>query len=185
MRFILTILLLCGLQDAEPRHHLDLEGMLRDEAALQKLKIAYLPPARESYQRFFVYGDGSVIWQAYPNRSMSLALIPTCRNGVSTDTVKNLVRLIIEKHFLDLPEKQFLMVDVEPGTEELEFHTISIDDGVGTARKTFAIGEFAGKRESLPSDFLSIEKELQRLKESAFPHSKITCHFAPAIVPRS
>jgi hypothetical protein len=172
------------LQDAEPRHQLGLEGMLGDEAALQELKIAYLPPTRESYQRFFVYGDGSVIWQAYPRRSMSLALIPTCRNKVGTDTVKNLVHMIIEKHFLDLPERQFLVAGVEPEREELEFHTISIDDGVGAARKTFAVGEYAGRRESLPPDLVSIEKELQGIKESAFPHDKITCHFAPAITPK-
>jgi hypothetical protein len=73
------------------------------------------------------------------------------------------------------------MVGVEPEREELEFHTISIDDGVGTAGKTFVVGEYAGKKESLPPDFLSIEKELQGIKESAFPHDKITCHFAPAI----
>jgi hypothetical protein len=185
MRFVFTILLLGVLQDAQPRHQPDLEGMLRDEAALQKLKIAYWPPGRESYQRFFVYGEGSVIWQAYPRRSMSLALISTCRNKVGTDTVKNLVRLIIEKRFLDLPQRQFLMVGVEPEREEIEFHTISIDDGVGTVSKTFAVGEFARKRESLPTDFLSIEKELQGIKESAFPHDKITCHFAPAITIRN
>jgi len=90
------------------------------------------------------------------------------------DTVKNLVRLIAEKHFLDLPERQFVI--------QLEFHTISIDDGVATATRTFAVGRYAGKRELIPPDFLSIEKELQRLKESAFPHSKTTCNFAPAIV---
>jgi hypothetical protein len=185
MRFVFTILLLCVLQDAEPRHQFDLEGMLEDPAALQKLKFAYFPPAHENVQAFFVYGDGSVIWQAYPNRSMSRALVPTCRNKVSTDTVKNLVRLIIEKHFLDLPERQFLMLEIGQGRKEIEFYTISIDDDVGTARKTFAIGEFAEKRESLPTDFLSIEKELQRLKEPAFPHSKITCHFAPAITIRN
>jgi hypothetical protein len=116
---------------------------------------------------------------------MSRDLVPTCRNKVSTDTVKNLVRLLIEKHFLDLPERQFLMLEIGQGRKEIEFHTISIDDGVGEAKKTFAIVEFAGKRESLPPDFLSIEKELQRLKESAFPHSKITCHFALAITIRN
>jgi hypothetical protein len=158
--------------------------MLRDPAALQKLRIAYWPPAHERVQVFLVYGDGSVIWQSYPNRSMSLALVPTCRNKVSTDTVKNLARLLIEKPFLDLPEKQFLMRFFAQGREELEFHRISIDDGVGTVWRTFAIGEYAGRRESLPPDFVSIEKELQRLKELAFPHSKITCHFAPAITPR-
>jgi hypothetical protein len=71
-----TILLLCVLQDAEARHQLDLEGMLRDPAALQKLKIAYWAPPHDRVQVFFVYGDGSVIWQSYPNRSMSLALVP-------------------------------------------------------------------------------------------------------------
>lgn len=115
---------------------------------------------------------------------MSLALVPTCRNKVSTDTVKNLVRLLIDKHFLDLSEKQFLMHLSAQGREELEFHRISIDDGVVSAWRTFAIGEYAGRRESLPTDFLSIEKELQEIKESAFPHDKITCHFAPAITPR-
>jgi hypothetical protein len=116
---------------------------------------------------------------------MSLALVPTCRNKISTDTVKNLVRLLIEKHYLDLAEKQFLMRLSAQGREELEFHRISIDDGVGTVWRTFAIGEYAGRRESLPPDFVSIEKELQRLKELAFPRSKITCHFAPAITIRN
>ena len=60
------------------------------------------------------------------------------------------------------------------GREELEFHRISIDDGgVGTVWRTFAIGEYVGRRESLPPDFVSIERELQRLKELAFPHSKL------------
>ena len=185
MKFMLALMLICSFQAAESgRQQFDLEGMLRDEAALQKLKIAYFPPARENNQRFFVYGDGSVIWQAYPRRSMSLALIPTCRNKVSTEAVKDLVRLIIEKHFLDLPERQFLILEIAQGRQEIEFHTIATDDGVGAARKTLAIGEFAGERESLPPGFLAIEKELQRIKESALPHDKITCHFAPAIVPR-
>jgi hypothetical protein len=69
---------------------------------------------------------------------MSLALVPTCRNKISTDTVKNLVRLLIEKHYLDLAEKQFLMRLSAQGREELEFHRISIDDGVGTVWRTFA-----------------------------------------------
>lgn len=86
--------------------------------------------------------------------------------------------MIMEKHFLDMPERQFLLLYAGQGKAELEFHSISIDDGVATTTRLFAIGEYAGKRESLPPDFLSIEKELARLKESAFPHSKITCHFA-------
>jgi len=186
MRLIFALLLICLLQTEEPqRHQFDLEAALRDETALQKLKIRYMPPCHESCQAFFAYGDGSLIWQAVPNRPMGPHLVPTCRNKVSMDTVKNLVRLIAEKHFLDLPERQFVILYIGQEREELEFHTISIDDGVATATRTFAVGEYAGKRELIPPDFLSIEKELQRLKESAFPHSKVTCNFAPAIVRRT
>jgi hypothetical protein len=158
-----------------------LEPLPRDPAALQKLKILYQPPSRESYQAFFVYGDGSLVWQAYPNRPMSLTEVPTCRTKVSADKVKNVVRLIIQKHFFDLPEKLFLSVNAAQGKEELELHAIAIDDGIGKAIRTFGIGEYAGKEESIPPDFSSIEKELKQLKDSAFPPSEKACHFAPAI----
>lgn len=182
MRLLFTLLLVCLIQYTEPqRHQFDLEAALRDPAAFQKLKIQYVPPCHAGCEMFFVYGDGSLIWQAIPNRPMAITLVPTCRNKVSQDTVKDWVRLIIEKKFLDLPERQFLLLYIGQGKEELEFHLISIDDGVATTTRMFAIGEYAGKREALPPDFLSIEKELERLKESAFPHSKITCYFAPAI----
>jgi hypothetical protein len=40
MRFLFTLLLVCVLQDVEPqRHQFDLEDMLRDPGALQRLKI--------------------------------------------------------------------------------------------------------------------------------------------------
>ena len=182
MRLIFTLLLGFLLQAAEtPRHQLDLEPLLGDPAALQKLKILYEPPSHKSYQAFFVYGDGSLVWQAYPNRPMSLTEVPTCRDEVSLDKVKNLVRLIIQKHFFDLPEKHFFFVYAEQGKEELELHTIAIDDGVGKAVRTFGIGVYAGKEESIPPDFSTIEKELKQLKDSAFPPSEKTCHFAPAI----
>jgi hypothetical protein len=182
MRLILTLLLIFLLQAAEPlRHQLDLERLLRDPVALQKLKILYEPPVHESYQTFVVYGDGSLVWQSYPNRPMSLTEVPTCRNKVSPDQVKNLVRLIIQKHFFDLPEKRFIFVTAAKGKEELELHTIAIDDGVGKAIRTFGAGEYAGKEESIPPDFSSIEKELKQLKDSAFPPAGKPCHLAPAI----
>jgi len=112
---------------------------------------------------------------------MSLTEVPTCRDKVSPDKVKNLVRLIIQKHFFDLPEKHFFFVYAAQGKEELELHTIAIDDGVGKAVRTFGIGVYAGKEESIPPDFSTIEKELKQLKDSAFPPSEKTCHFAPAI----
>ena len=182
MGFISTILLVFLLQAAEPqRHQLDLEPLLRDSAALQKLKILYEPPSPKSYQAFFAYGDGSLVWQAYPRRPMSLLEVPTCRSRVSPYKVKNLVSLIVQKRFFDLPEKRFLFVSVAQGKEELELHTIAIDDGIGKASRTFGIGEYAGKVETIPPEFSAIEQELKQLKDSAFPPSEKTCHLARAV----
>ncbi len=98
MRLIFTLLLEFLLQAAEtPRHQLDLEPPLGDPAALQKLKILYEPPSHKSYQAFFVYGDGSLVWQAYPNRPMSLTEVPTCRNKVSPDKVKYQTNLVARR----------------------------------------------------------------------------------------
>ena len=179
----LTLVLLGFLlQVAEPRpHQLDLEPLLRDPAALQKLRIFYAPPANKTYQAFFVFGDGSVILQAYPNRPMAVTDVPTCRGKVSTDRVKDLVRLIIQKHFFNLPEKQFLFVYAAQRPENLELHTIAIDNGAGKTSRTFGVGEYAGKQESIPPDFSAVEEELKQLKDSAFPPSGKTCQFAPAI----
>jgi hypothetical protein len=107
--------------------------------------------------------------------------LPTCRSRVSPDKVKNLVSLIVEKRFFDSPEKRFLFVSVAQGKEELELHTIAIDDGIGKASRTFGIGEYAGKVETIPPEFSAIEQELKQLKDSAFPPSEKTCHLARAV----
>ena len=183
MRLIFALLLAFLLQTAEPpRHRLDLEPLLRDPAALQKLKIMYQLPFRKVYQVFFVYGDGRVVWQAYSKRLTSSTDVPTCRNKISPDKVKNLVRLIIDNHFFDLPEKRFIYVYISQNNEDdLEVHSIAIDDGVGKAFREFGIGQYAGKEEFIPPNFSSIEQELKSLKDSAFPPSAMNCNLAPAI----
>lgn len=180
MRFVLTLLFAFLLQAAEsPQHQLDLEPLLRDPAALQKLKILYEPPSPKNYQAFFVYGDGSVVWQAYPEQLMSATDVPTCKNKISPNRVRSLIRLMIEKHFLDLPEKRFVFFGRH--NEELELHTITVDNGLGKTSRTFGDGDYGGKHESIPPDFASIEEELKQLKDSAFPPSAATCHLAPVI----
>jgi len=182
MRVLFAMVLLLP-QAAEPRRHqLDLEPLLHDAAALQKLTIMYTPPAQKAWhQAFFVRGDGSLTLQAYPNRPMSMTDIPTCREKVSLEKVKDLVRLIIQKHFFDLPEKLFISVSAAQGEEELKLRTIAIDDGTGKTSRSFGAGKWAGKDESILPDFASIEEQLKQLRDSAFPPGEKTCHFAPII----
>jgi hypothetical protein len=183
MRIVSALLLGFLSQAAEPqRHQLDLEPMLQDPAALEKLTIMYQPPAHRGWsQVFFVRGDGSVILQARPDRPMANTDVPTCRAKVSQDMVKDLVRLIIQRHFFELPEKQFIFIYAAQSNEELELHTIAIDDGHGKVSKTFGIGKFGDKEETIPPDFSSIEDELKRLRDFAFPAEGKPCHLAPAI----
>jgi len=112
---------------------------------------------------------------------MAITDIPTCRAKVGQDVVKNLVQLIIQRHFFELPEKHFIFLYATQGNEELELHTITVADGLAKTSRTFGVGKFAGKEEKIPPDFSAIEDELKRLKNSAFPPDGKPCHFAPAI----
>jgi hypothetical protein len=60
---------------------------------------------------------------------MALTDIPTCRARITQDAVRDLVRLIIQRHFFDLPERKFLFLYAPPSNDDLELHTIAIDDG--------------------------------------------------------
>jgi hypothetical protein len=181
MRRNFIFLLLCVFPAAEPwQHRLDLEPVFRDPAALQKLKILYEPPSHEGYQTFLIYGDGSLVWRVHP-KGPDWTGISTCKNKVSPQEVKKLVRLIIKEHFFDLPEKRFLFVYVSQQREDLELHGITIDDGVAKSRRVFGVGEYLGKMESLPSDFSAIEKEIVRLKDSNFPPSAKSCNLPTTI----
>jgi hypothetical protein len=182
MRIVLAFLLFVLPQGFESeKHALDLEPLLQDPAALQRLTVVYLSPTHAGWgQRFFVRGDGSLILQAHPDRPMAVTDIPTCRAKVSQDVVKDLVRLIIKRHFFELPEKHFIFVYAAQNDEKLELHSIMIDDGLAKTTRTFGVGKYAGKEEEIPADFAAIEDELKRLKASAFPADGKPCHFAPA-----
>ena len=183
MRIALAFLLVVLPQASESeRHRLDLEPLLQDPAALQRLTVVYLPPSQKGWiQQFIVRGDGSLILQAHPDRPMAITNIPTCRAKVGQEVVKDLVRLIIQRHFFELPEKQFIFIYAAQSDEQLELHTIIINDGLGKTSRTFGVGKYAGKEEKIPPDFSAIEDELKRLKDSAFPPDGKPCHFAPAI----
>ena len=184
MRIVLAFLLVVLPQAFESeKHRLDLEPWLQDLVALQRLTAVYLPPSQKGWiQLFFVRGDGSLILQGHPDRPMAIADILTCRAKVSQDVVKDLVQLIIQRHFFELPEKQFIFIYAGQSDEKLELHTITINDGLEKTSRTFGIGKYAGKEEEkIPPDFSAIEDQLKRLKDSAFPPNGKPCHFAPAI----
>jgi hypothetical protein len=184
MRVALVLVLFVLPQTLEPqRHSLELELLLQDAQALQRLTVVYLDRLVHKgwSHRFFVRGDGSLILQAYPERPIAVTDILTCRAQVDQEVVRNLVRLIIKRHFFELPERLFLFVYASQVNEELELHTIVIDDGQAETRRTFGIGKFNGKKETIPADFLAVEDEMKRLRDSVFPPGAKPCHFAPAI----
>src|SRR5271154_2534678 len=182
MRIVSALLLFVVLQaTATQPQQVDLEALLRDSTALQKVKIMYEPPSRDSYRALFVLGSGSIVWQAYPNRPMALTEVPTCRVRLGADDVRDLIRLMIQRHFVDLPEKRFLFLSIAQDDKKLEIHTIAIDDGLTQTIRSFAVGEYDGKQESIPPDFAAIEKQLIDVKDSAFPSPGKPCHLGKAL----
>jgi len=179
MRIFLTSLLSLFLQSIEPYvQQLDLVPMLHDTRALQKLRIMYDSPTQHGFQLLFVYGDGSLILQTYPGRPMATSDVPTCREKVDQNKIKDLVSLIISKHFWELPQKRFLFINGVPSHAEFALHGIFISNGIERAVRDFGVGTYAGKQESIPDDFATIERCLQKLAESTFLNKP--CHLAPA-----
>ena len=180
MRILLAILLCLVPQSTESlTHQLDLQVMMRDNQSQQKLRIVYDSPTEHGFHLLFVSGDGTLVLQAYPRRMMSTTDVPTCKERVSPDKVKEILRLMIDKHFWELPEKQFIFIGGEPSESELELHSIFVSNGVEKAGRTFGSGTYGGKPESIPADFSVVERQFKNLEQAAF--SGKPCHLAPAI----
>ena len=180
MRSFLAILLCMIPQSTESyTHQLDLQAMMRDNQGLQKLRIAYYSPTEHGFHLLFVRGDGTLVLQTYPRRPMAANEVPTCKERISPDKVKEILRLMIDRRFWELPEKQFIFIGDWPSYSELELHRIFVSDGAEKAGRTFGIGTYAGKSESIPADFAIIERQFKNIEQAAF--SDKPCHLAPAI----
>jgi hypothetical protein len=180
MRIFTALLFLLFSQSAQPfKQQIDLEPMLRDTKTLQKLRIVYDLPTPHGFQLLFVYGDGSLILQAYPGRPMAKKEVPTCRGRVDEDKVKEVVTLLLTRHFWELPEMHFLFLGGGPNRGELELHSIFVSNGIEKAVREFGVGTYAGKKEEIPEDFVAIELYLRKLSESTF--SNKPCQLAPAV----
>lgn len=160
-------------------HQLDLQALMRDNQSLQNLRIMYDSPTEHGFHLLFINGDGALVLQAYPRRMMAATDVPTCKERISPDKVKGILSLMIERHFWELPEKQFIFVGGEPSESELELHSIFVGNGMEKAGRTFGIGTYGKKPESIPADFAIVEQQFKNLEQAAFSGKR--CHLAPAV----
>jgi hypothetical protein len=82
MRVVVVLLLFVLSQAIEPeRHSPDLEPMLQDQLALQRLTVVFRDGIVHNgwTQTFFVRGDGSLILQSFPERPLAVTDIPLAR----------------------------------------------------------------------------------------------------------
>lgn len=100
-------------QGKEPTRHLQLESMLSDPENLKKLRIMYeyVPEGNHGSQILLIYGDGSIVYQAHPQRPLAAPQIPTCRTTVGEEEIRHLIMAVVQRHFEELPEKLFLYVN--------------------------------------------------------------------------
>jgi hypothetical protein len=151
----------CSAICAESANRPDLERLLNDSAALHTLLIRYQPNTTEV---LFVYGTGRVVKQAH-QMTASDALVPTCTGKITETEVRGLLKTFIDHRFLDLPSKSYVLLfasdDVDEAWKALKLHSITIDDGRVRATRDFAEGEYEGKTDPLPADFVAIESALK------------------------
>ncbi|HVS87569.1 MAG TPA: hypothetical protein VHF01_05040 [Candidatus Acidoferrum sp.] len=103
------------------------------------------------------------------NRLLPLALFAPRNKGVTNRSENQLLPTVANP------------ADAGQSNEKLELHTIAIDDGHEKVSRTPGIGKFGDKEETIPPDFSSIEDELKRLRDFAFPAEGKPCHLAPVI----
>jgi hypothetical protein len=177
--FVVLAMAVSLANSSELADQLDLPRLLADSAALQRLIVLYKPNPDEV---LFVYGSGKVVKQAH-RIDMSDALVPTCTGQIAEVEVRELVTAFIDHHFLDLPTRSYALIlasdDVDEYWRKLKLHSIIIDDGRVRAKRDFAEGEYLGKKEPIPADFIAIESLLKTIEKRAT--SGGPCHIAPGI----
>jgi hypothetical protein len=82
-----------------------LASMLTDTSSRKDLKIYY----DESHEGLFVYGDGRLALQKYRTDGTveDDGVVPTCTSTASQQEIESLVRLMIQRHFVELPQNGF------------------------------------------------------------------------------
>lgn len=164
---------------AEWNHRLDLDRVLKDPQAFDSLVIAYT--SYENKSSLYIFGNGKIVSQP---TSATTELVPTCTADLTEEQVRGIVQLLIDKHFFDLPEKNFIVLDTTPDDawKEVKLHTIRVTDDEGVAGRSFGTGDYNAEKQSMPSDFADIRDALIQLRDSSFPKGRTKpCHFETQI----
>lgn len=187
LKLLAILCLLLSVSASERRSRVDLTAMLQSPAVFQGMSVMWEYPPNAA---LYAYGDGGLILQSYPLVSgdpddpfviRNRGLVPTCRTKISVDNVKALIGLMIEKHFFDLPEKNYHYVTAAYERRKLELHTIAVDNGKEVAVRAFGVGKWEGKDESLPANFGAIEDAFAKARDTAFLPNQGPCGIAPGI----
>jgi hypothetical protein len=152
--------------DSEWHNRIDLNRLLSDSVALDKLVIIYQPTYR---QTLFVFGSGKVVLQTYPPSffRQDSALLPTCTTKKHQNEIRDVVRTIIHAQFFELPQRSFVYTGDQ--NNEIEFekevkpHSIVVDDGTNRAYRDFAEGNYRGQKEQIPASFAEVENALKQV----------------------
>ncbi len=140
-----------------------LARMLTDAASLKDVRIYY----EELHDSFFVYGDGRLVLQKWPPDGIigdGVVFVPTCRSTASQQEIETLVQLMVHRHFLELPQKGFPSYSGAAEGFPWLLHIIEISPRTTQDVWVFETGEWNGRRESIPPDFVAVEENLRKLK---------------------
>jgi hypothetical protein len=140
--------------------------MLADAASLEHLRIDYYDGSPDA---FFVYGDGRLVLQKWPRNGIigdGTVFVRTCTSTVSPQAIESLVRLMVERRFVELPQKGFPAYVGNAEAFPWHLHTIVISTKTTQGAWVFETGEWNGRSESIPPDFLAVEDSLRKLRSS-------------------
>jgi len=175
----LVIAMSAAVQCSDMVSRLDLKRLLNDPAALSKLIIRYQSSRNKV---LFVYGTGRVVRQT-TSPHVSDSLVPTCSGRISQEAVRDLVQLMIGRHFFDLPIRSYWFATASDGEDDywdvVKLHSIIIDDGASRARRDFGAGVYMEQQESIPEAFAAVEARLLEIEKSGIEDKP--CRVAPGI----
>ena len=179
----LFLVLLVAFGASQPYlHRLDLQRLLSEPNSLEQTVITY--NAADQNGVMFVFGDGKVITQPKPSL-LNNNMVVTCSARIQQEDVRELIRLMIEKKFFDLPERNYLVLYAameDDPFEAMKLHTIRIKSDEGAAQRSFGTGKYGAEQLSIPDDFAVIERKLIQLRDQAYEAVKgKPCRFAPPV----